>query len=420
MRKVLAVIRREFIERVRSKMFWVLAVLAPVFFAAMFFLPILLAGAGGTKRIAVVDATTTPFGSQVAVALDSTRAFEAQRVAPTPNVVDSLTGEVGSQRLDGFLLISDSVVETGAAEYRASNVSSIAATEELRSVLGRLAGDTRLEREGVSPAVVQRARLEIHLVTKKISGGKTTGESAAESFSLAYFMGTILYIAIALFGAGVMGSVLEEKTTRIVEVLVSSLTPFQLMLGKVIGAGAVSLLQFAIWGVSAKILNTVRAGFAAKMGVQPDASASFFQVPHVTLDTSAVFLAYFLGGFFLYAAMFAAIGAMSNNEQEARQAQAPVIVMLLVAFMSMFAMLNDPESSLARTLSLIPFTSPIAMPVRWAAGSVRPTALAGSLLLLVAGVVGVTWVAAKIYRVGILMTGKRPSLKELARWVRAA
>ena len=135
--------------------------------------------------------------------------------------------------------------------------------------------------------------------------------------------------------------------------------------------------------------------------------------------TAAVFTAYFIGGFLLYSAMFAAVGAMSSNEQEARQAQQPVTMLLIVSFIAMFAMLNDPGSTLSVTLSLIPFSSPIAMPVRWAAGTLPLREVGLSLAILAVTIVAITWIAARIYRVGILMTGKRPSMKELVRWVRA-
>lgn len=418
MHKILAVIRREFIERVRTRMFWVSAILGPVFFGALIFLPVLLATRGGSKAIVVVDGTTTDFGSRITAALRSGRTFRATRVAAGAGVVDSLTAEVGAKRLDGFLLLSDAVLQTGAAEYRASNVSSFTAIGELEGVLRQQAVTTRLEREGVDPIVVARAQIRINLDTKKISGGKTTGESAGQSFSLAYFMGIILYMAIILYGMNVMSSVLEEKTTRIVEVLVSSLRPFQLMVGKLIGVGAVSLFQFLIWGVAARLMISQRAKLGGMSG--SGEMGQVFQVPTVTGATAAIFLAYFLGGFFLYSAMFATVGAISSNEQEARQAQTPVTLMLVVAFISMFAMLNDPGSTYSVVLSMIPFTSPIAMPVRWAAGSLPLSEVAVSLAVLVVSIVGVTWVAARIYRVGILMTGKRPSIKEIARWVRAA
>lgn len=417
MSKVFAVIRREFVERVRQKWFWIMAVLGPLVFGALVFLPALLAGRGGLKHIAVIDGAPPEFARQVAARLDVTRVFDATVVATGPEVIDSLTREVGAKRLDGFLILTDAALDSGKAEYRASNVSAFTAIAALQQAIGEVANATRLEREGVDPQVVARARIKVDLDTKKISGGKTTGENAAQSFTLAYFMAFILYMAILLYGINVMSSVLEEKTTRIVEVLVSSLRPFQLMLGKVLGVGAVSIFQFMIWGVSGWLLVSQRRHLVGSGGLGD--AGQVFQLPHVTAMTAAVFTAYFIGGFLLYSAMFAAVGAMSSNEQEARQAQQPVTMLLIVSFIAMFAMLNDPGSTLSVTLSLIPFSSPIAMPVRWAAGTLPLQEVGLSLAILAVTIVGITWVAARIYRVGILMTGKRPSMKELVRWVRA-
>jgi ABC-2 type transport system permease protein len=190
------------------------------------------------------------------------------------------------------------------------------------------------------------------------------------------------------------------------------------MLGKVIGAGAVSFFQFLIWGVSARLLIALRVPIAQMLGADASAARNI-QFPHIPFVTVAVFMAFFLGGFLLYSAMFAAVGAMSSNEQEARQAQQPVTYLLMISYFSIIGLTNDPSSTFARTLSLVPFTSPIATPVRWTAGSMGLGELAASLAILLLGIVGVTWVAARIYRVGILMTGKRPTMKELVRWVRA-
>ena len=418
MRKIWAVIRREFVERIRSKWFWISALLGPVFFGAMIVVPVLFAGAGGTRRIAVVDGTTGAFGARVVAGLRGGKIFRATRVPAGVGVVDSLTQLVGAKQLDGFLIVTDAVVETGTAEYRASNVSSLRDVAELQDVLARVAVAARLERQGVDPAVVGRAQLRISLDTKKISGSRTTGESAAQSFALAYVMGVVLFLVITIYGVNVMSSVVEEKTTRIVEVLVSSLRPFQLMIGKVLGVGAVSIFQFVLWGLGAKLLLSQRQALLAGVGGAEEAR-QVFQMPHLSAATLGVFLGYFLGGFFLYSAMYAAVGAMSSNEQEARQAQQPVMFLLMIAYVSMFGLTNNPESTYAVTLSLIPFTAPIAMPVRWAASTVPAAELVGSLGLLVAGIVAVTWVAARIYRVGILMTGKRPNVRELVRWVRA-
>lgn len=417
MRKVFAVIRREFVERVRTKMFWVMALLGPVFFGALFFLPALMARGGGVKHIVIVDGATPPIGGRILASLSQSKMFTAVRIPAGDRVVDSLTQEVTAKRLDGFLMITDAVVDSGKAEYRASNVSSFVAIATLESSLREVANTARLEREGVDPAVVAKARVRVDLDTKKIAGGKTTGENAAQSFTLAYVMSFILYMSILLYGVNVMSSVLEEKTTRIVEVLVSSLRPFQLMLGKVLGVGAVSIFQFLIWGVSARFLVAQRRHLLGSQGLGD--GGQVFQLPHVSSATAVVFVAFFLGGFFLYSSMFATVGAISSNEQEARQGQQPVAMLLVVSFLGMFAMLNDPGSTLAITLSLVPFTSPIAMPVRWVAGNLPVREVVLSLAILAVTIVGVTWVAARIYRVGILMTGKRPSVKELVRWVRA-
>ncbi len=418
MRKVLAVIRREFVERVRQRWFWVMVVLGPLFFGAIFVLPTLLTGRGGVKHIAVVDGTTSTFGARLTERLDRESLFVAVRVPSGSGTIDSLMAAVDMKAIDGFLIVTDAAVDSGKVMYRASNVSSFVTIGTLERVIGEMVNATRLEREGVNPALVAKSRIRVDLDSKKISGGKATGESAAQSFSLAYFMGIILYMAILIYGINVMSSVLEEKTTKIVEVLISSLRPFQLLLGKVIGVGAVSIFQFLIWGVSTRLLISQRRHLLGERGLGE--ASQVFQLPHVTAGTAAVFIAYFLGGFLLYSSMFAAVGAMSSNEQEARQAQQPVTMLLVASFISMFAMLNDPGSTLSVTLSLIPFSSPIAMPVRWAAGNLPIDEVALSLAILVVSILGVTWVAARIYRVGILMTGKRPSLKELVRWVRTA
>src|SRR5438128_794603 len=418
MRKVWVVIRREFVERIRRRWFWVMALLGPLFFAAVFVLPTVLASRGGVRQIVVVDATTGPVGARITQLLNDSPMFRARRVPASGKVVDSLTTEVEQKRLAGFLIVTDAAADSGKAEYRGSNASGFATVGALERTIGDVVSAVRLEREGVDPRVVARARIPVHLETKKITGGKTTGENAAQSFSLAYFMGIILYSAILLYGINVMSSVLEEKTTRIVEVLVSSLRPFQLMLGKVLGVGAVSVFQFLIWGASARLLLAWRPAFLGASGMGE--AEQVFQVPHVGAATAALFIIYFLGGFFLYSAMFAAVGAMSSSEQEARQAQQPVAWLLVLSFVSMFGMLNDPSSAFAVTLSLVPFSAPIAMPVRWAAGTLPSYEVALSLVVLALAIVGVTWVAARIYRVGMLMTGKRPSVRELVRWVRTS
>jgi ABC-2 type transport system permease protein len=412
-RKTFAVIRREFVERVRTRWFWVGTILGPLLMVGIIGFQILLAGRkAGERNVAVVDATTTPFGRQLTTQLGASIArFHFTRVATAPGVPDSLLGEVEAKRLDGFLLVGDSTLEFGTAEYRGSNVSSVADMEQLEGSLRRLVFAARLERRGIDTLVVQQAEIRIRLATHKVSGRKLTGESGTQSFMTGFGMAILLFIAILLYGVNVMSSVLEEKTTKIVEVLISSLRPFELMLGKVIGAGAVGIVQLTVWIVSAKLLSGIRTAGGVGGG---------FQFPQIPTMTLVIFVLYFLLGYFLYAGIYAAVGAISSTEAEARQAQVPVQLLLMIPYVSFFGILNDPNSSLAVWMTLIPFWSPIAVPVRWGASPIPVVELVASLGILLVTVVIVTWVAARIYRVGILMTGKRPNIKELVRWVRAA
>jgi ABC-2 type transport system permease protein len=415
--KVWAVIRREFVERVRTKWFWFSAIIGPVLSIGVIVFQIMQTVGGGVRHIAVVDSSSAGFGERVTESLAGTR-FVATNIPARAGVVDSLTQLVSNKQLDGFLIVTNDLTETGRAEYRAASLS-LQTIEELQRSLGRLVVKARLEGKGVNPAVVDWAQIRILLDQKKIARGKTITESAGQSFAVAWVMAILLFMAILVYGVNVMTSVLEEKTTRIIEVLVSSLRPFQLMMGKLIGAGSVSLLQFLIWAASFQLVIRLRVQIAKALGADPGQAAGL-QLPHIPAQTLIVFFACFLGGFLLYSAMFAAVGAMSSNEQEARQAQLPVTYLLMISYISIIGLTNNPTSSFARTLSLVPFTSPIATPVRWTSGGMSMGELIASLAILAVAIVAITWVASRIYRIGILMTGKRPTVKELVRWVRTA
>ncbi len=421
--KIWAVIRREFLERVRSKWFIIGTVLGPVLMFGIIAIPILVGERGGNRTVAVLDATTTGFGERLTEMLDGVGTVNAQRVTTdAPSVEDaaaSLARRVELEAIDGFIIVTDAVVDDGRAEYRGRNVTSLTDMQTLQVILRNAVFSERLRREGVDPSLVARARIPVNLTTKKIRDGQVTEESGEASFFLAYAMWFLLYIAILLYGIQVMGSVVEEKTTRVIEVLTSSLRPFQLLAGKILGVGAVGLLQLGIWVGFGKLMLDQRVRVASLLGQGEEAAAlANLSLPEVSFMTIAVFLAYFLLGYFLYAAMFAAVAAMVNSEAEARQAQTPVVMLLVIPTVLMIGILNNPDGSMAVALSLIPFTSPIGMPVRWAATPIPPTELAGSLAILVATVVAITWIAGRIYRVGILMYGKKPGIRELMRWVR--
>ncbi len=422
MRKIWVVIRREFVEKVRNKWFIISTVLGPVLMASFIVVPILMAGRGATERqLRIVDASGVEFGQQLTELLRGPVPVQADVVEvdlpAVEQVADSLTALVGEQRLDGYLIVTEATVSDGMAEYRGSNVSSQADMRILQQVLSEAVLTTRLARVGVDRSVVAAAQIPVRMRTVSIRGGEVTDSSGEAAFLLAYAVWMLLYITILLYGVQVMGAVVEEKTSRVIEVLVSSLRPFELLAGKIVGVGAVGLFQLTIWGLSAWFLYRRRDLVLELLGVPVSGSTGSVAFPEVAIGTVAIVLAYFLLGYFLYAAMFAAVAAMSNSEAEARQAQIPVVMLLVLPTILMVGILQQPDGSMAVTLSLIPFCSPIAMPVRWAAVTVPPAEIAASLVILAATLVIVIWIAARIYRVGILMYGKRPGPRELLRWI---
>lgn len=422
MRKVWAVIRREFVERVRSKWFVISTILGPLFIVIASVLPsVLMMNSGGGRDIVIVDAGAGRLADRIRTQLSRSGSFTVQIDSIAEDrqtiVTDSLTRSVQANELDGFLVLNSATVEAGTAEYRGRNVSSLRDIGTLEGVLRQSVIVERLTRQGVDPSIVQEAQKKIDLKTLRISKRGATGESGTSSFMLGYFVGLVLYMIILIYGINVMRSVLEEKQTRIIEILVSSLRPFQLMLGKVIGVGGVGLFQFSIWSLTGYALLHYRAQILGLFKI-PAAAINAVQIPHISGELLAVMIAYFLLGYLLYSALFAVVGASVNSETEAQQAQQPVMMLLVFSLFVSFSALADASGRLAVTASMIPFSAPILMPVRMATSDVPTQQLALSLAIMTASVVLVVWVSARIYRIGILMYGKRASIKEMVRWAR--
>ncbi len=437
MRKLQAIIRREFVERVRTRAFVISTVLFPTLWGGMiYFQATVMSRQTRTNNVVIVDGGGGPLGQRVEAAMREAQLGKGAEAHPKyivaripadgrlQEVKDSLVRLVGLRgdsvgHLDGILVLSDTSLTTGAIQYLGSNVASPAEMESLEDVLQPVLLTARLVRENVDPKIVERVSGRVKLDKQKVTEGRETGESGTTSFLVAYIMGFILYIALLMYGIQVMGSVLEEKTSRIIEVLASSLTPFELMLGKVIGVGSVGLFQLAIWVGSAFLITTNLGSVLGMMHASPEAAADI-PVPSIGPGLAVVFLLFFGLGFFLYASLYAAVGAMCNSQQDTQQANTPVTMGIVVGFMTMFPLLNEPNGTLGRILSLVPFTAPFATPIRY---SISPLPL-GEVLLSVAatttGMLAVVWLASRIYRVGILAYGKKPSLRELARWVRTA
>lgn len=439
MSKVFAVIRREFVERVRTKAFIIGTLLGPVFFVGMAVLPALLLSRETTgRKVVVIDAGSGEFGGKIQQALASARKgsgpdSEAKFVpsllvagARAEDVRDSLVRHTGLSRrseesIDGILMVSEGGITKGEVTYLGVNVGSPRDMEDLRRLLTPVMMTERLRRAGVDPVVALKAVVPLALETRKVSEGKLTNESGGATFALAYAMGFILYISLLLYGSQVMSSVIEEKSNRIMEILVSSLTPFQLLLGKVVGVGLVSLLQIGVWTTAAKLLRDYQPQIMKAIGAGGAAGGGVpFMLPSMPTDLLVIFLTFFTLGFLLYSAAYAAIGSMCNTIQETQQAQMPVMLFIIMGLMSMFALLNEPNGNLARVLSLVPPLAPFVVPVRHSIAPIPLGELLLSVATTIAGLLLIVWVAARIYRVGILMYGKKASLKDIVRWVRTA
>jgi ABC-2 type transport system permease protein len=438
MNKILAVIRREFVERVRTRAFLISTILLPVFIVLMTVLPaLMMSGSDHTSRIAVVDGSASGLGAPVGQALLGEKLTDKPGAQPRYSVQvflapggqlavmrDALIAKTGFSKSghvdawDGVLVLTDKSLASGKAAYYGDNVGAVDSMSKIQHTLSQVLATVRLGKSGVDPAVVMRSMAPANLQTTKVSDGKLTGQSGEESFAVAYFMGFILYLSILIYGQQTMTSVIEEKTSRIMEVLASSLTPFQMLLGKVLGVGLAGLTQMAIWGGSVFIVGSQRAHLASLFGMSSDAMQGF-PVPTMAPDLLVVFLLYFMLGFLLYGALYAAIGAMCNTIQETQQYAVFVTIVIMVGFFAVFSLIKDPTGDLGRTMSYIPFFAPFVMPVRWSMTSVPPIELALSLGLMVATLLVCVWLAGRIYRTGILMYGKKPSWSELLRWIRA-
>jgi len=420
-RKVWAVIRREFLERVRTKWFVISTVLGPVFMIGMAVVPSLLLTRGGVTAIAVLDEGTGSLAERVQTQLEGSGKFHVAILHSDPEreaaVVDSLTAQVRSEGIGGFLMLTPATLESGNAEYRGRNVSSLGDMEVLERVVRQAVTIERLGRRGVDPAVVQEAQAGIEVRTVRISRNGTAGESGEATFILGYALAIILYVVTLAYGITVMRSVVQEKQDRIIEVLISSLRPFELMLGKVIGVGGVGLLQVAIWGTVGFATMRYRVQLLGLFGV-PTGAANQFHMPSLGADLMAVVLVYFLLGYLFYSSLFAVVGAAVNSETEAGQAQQPVMMLLVVSLMLSIGALGNPGGQIGVVGSLVPFSAPIVMPVRMATSDVATSQLFLSLAIMGASTLLVVWVAARIYRIGILMYGKRPGVGEILRWAR--
>ncbi len=427
MAKLWAVIAREYLERVRTRWFVIATVFGPILLGSMLFLPSVIASrskaAPDIARITILDATGTELGTRVAAelnggAMGDTSATEVRIVEPSQLAeAESLaTREVLASRRKGYLVLNGKTIGGREARYAGTNASAQADMREMQRIVRDQVLAIRLEQLGVKSSdarqlVRSRLSLESERLTKRGRGG-----SGQVNVMFAIVVAMLLYISIAFYGQNILRGVMEEKQTRVAEVVVSSVSPTKLLAGKVLGVGAVGLTQIVIWSLTSVALLKVRGPILARLG----AEATNVPMPSISLADGLLLLLFFVLGYTFYAALFAAVGAMVNSEQEAQQAQWPVVLLLISSVAFLQPVLFNPDGTLARVVSTLPFTAPIMMPLRMSVAPVSPIDIALALLAVLLGVYVAVWLAARIYRVGLLMYGKRPSLSELSRWVRYA
>jgi len=454
MDKLFVVIKREFMERIRSKWFLIITLLMPAFMAAVVLLPawfaIRTSATNDLNRIIVLDATGAGLGQSVLanLKLDSAAARGQDSLAPSrpslrvvtaselAGAEDKATAEV--QKLHsyvGYLALKDSTLVNGRAQYAGRNASSITDMTRLESALRQSVMVVRLGREGVRPEVISDiSKFRTDIATERISEKGKSGSGAA-AIGVGFFLAFMLYMSIMLHGQNAMRGVLEEKMTRVAEIVISSVKPDTLLAGKVLGIGAVGLVQQIAWlGLSAAavyfflpfITNgmMVPRGNAAKLAADTVAAAStpatMAALGLFTWQLALTVLGFFLTGFIFYVSLYAAAGSMVNSEQEAQQAAMPVIMLLVFTIIFLNPVMMNSSGTLAVVLSWLPFSSPIIMPTRMALGSVPVSQVIGAWLVSAAGSIAAVWVAARIYRVGMLMYGKKPGFAELVKWVKSA
>ena len=423
MRDVLLIIKREFRERVASRSFVVGTLLFPLLMIVLVVLPSLVGSGGTAWNLALVSEAPPEVAEAFTAALsrpaesDDDNTYRLTAVeGRIEGARERLAAQLDAKTIDGYIALPADLLQSGTIVFRARKAGSFTVIRDIRAAGTRAVQRERLARSGIDPSAVAALVAPVQVDEARLT---TTGEErggALSTFITAYAVAFLIYLMTTLYGVAVMRSVLEEKTNRIAEVLMSTIRASHLMAGKIIGVGSAAVVQVLIWvAITAVIINL--SGRFGDIFTVPD---TLVQALNVSLPTGLLLFAYFLLGFFLFASVFAMVGAAVTSEQEAQSVQFLALLPMITPMLFLESILNAPLGTLSTVLGLIPFTAPITMPMRLASTPVPAVQIVASLALLVVGIVVVAWIAGKIYRVGMLSTGKRPSLGELVRWIRTA
>jgi len=430
LRNVLILTKREYLSRIKTKGFWIGTVILPVAMVALMVVPNwLMAKAPSHQELVVVD-ETGQVGKLLIAELEKEKVggqlenrsitFDVKVEAPNSDREAQraeLDRAVVAEELDAWVWLPSEILEARKGgerqevEYRGRNISSVITQQQFKSALSSAVRTVRLTEAGLDEELIDQLSGNIGLETIRITeeGGKA--EEGAAGFILAFALGFMLYICYLLYGAQVLNGVLEEKTSRIVEVMLASVRPIELMMGKLLGICLTALTQLVIW-IGTLVVMTA-PGIVAMIAIKG-------KVPNFTIVMALHFFAFFLLGFFLVATIYGAIGAAFNDVQEAQQLAILPMMVVMVPFFLMMAVINAPDSSWATVASLIPPFTPMLMVTRLSISVVPLWQVALAYLLTTTFVVFMVWFCARIYRTGILMYGKKPTIGEIFRWLRHA
>ncbi|NJD11859.1 MAG: ABC transporter permease [Gemmatimonadetes bacterium] len=436
MSRIAPVVRREFRETVTSRAYFIGTALGPLLIIGLFALEFIVfaKGGGGNHRITILDASPEQLGPRIRTALENPPPMPAFIARPVFQITVEpvaaaergaatvrLQASVSGQQLDGFLWLPPDVIAGGTAEYEGSNATNTGAITTVKDALQRTVQSERLRRQGIDEVQLGRAMTPVKFESYKSGERGVTGNPAAAKV-LAFLMSFAIYVVVLMYGQSIMSAVQEEKRDRVVELIVSSIRARDLLLGKVIGIGAAGVLQMSIWAAVAGLLLSQGGAIAAQFGADPGLVQILSQqkiLPAVPASAGIIFVACFAGGFFLFATLYAVIGAIVTNAQEAQQFVFPVMLPFIAGLFIAMAAGENPNSAMAVVGSYIPFTSPMVLPVRAVTAGVGVVEGLVSLVLLFGTAFLIIGLAAKIYRIAIFATGKKPTWAELARWVRA-
>jgi len=447
MAKLLVVFRREYLERVRSKWFVLGTLLGPVFFILVAGAPRLIGDRGdGTRDVAhieVIDATGAGLGARVVASLRER--FPLSR-APYLTVVDESASaaaqdhavlRVQRDEILGYLALGPATLAGDSVRYEGRNANAHNDVDAIRLAVRSQVLALRMEREGIDARKVaefQRFPLELH--TQRIGDKGREKANQLSAIFLGYAVALLLYMMIVIYGQAIMRSVLEEKTTRVAEVVVSSVNTDILLAGKILGVGLVAITQVLSWVVLSVLAMTYASPYlfgdqgraaavasaAGTVGAanSPGLGLLALGIPPIPLWAAVALFCCFVMGFIFYASLFAAVGAMVNSQEDVQQAATPVMLLLVSSVIFMGPIMANPGSTMARTMSMLPTSAPIIMPLRITLIPVPWFEVVGALAGVAAACAASIWLSGRIYRVGLLMYGKKPSFGELARWVRHA